>query len=86
MQPRLDHVITVENLNVTSDGMKALVTLANGDMRKALNILQSTSMAHSEVNEDTVYTCTGNMTIKNPSVAVMFKWLGISTVKRLWPL
>lgn len=26
--------------NVTEDGMKALATLANGDMRKALNILQ----------------------------------------------
>ena len=59
MQPRLDHVISCENLTVTDDGMKALVTLASGDMRKALNILQSTSMAHAEVNEDTVYTCTG---------------------------
>ena len=59
MQPRLDHVIEVEGLNVSEDGMKALVTLASGDMRKALNILQSTSMAHPEVTEDTVYTCTG---------------------------
>ena len=39
--------------------MNALVTLARGDMRKALNVLQSTSMAHGEMNEDTVYTCTG---------------------------
>ena len=27
-------------VNVTEDGKKALVTLANGDMRKVLNILQ----------------------------------------------
>ena len=27
-------------MNVTEDGKKALVTLANGDMRKVLNILQ----------------------------------------------
>ena len=28
------------SVTVTEDGMKALVTLANGDMRRALNILQ----------------------------------------------
>jgi len=28
------------SLNVTEDGKKALITLANGDMRKVLNILQ----------------------------------------------
>lgn len=27
-------------VNITDDGMKALVTLAEGDMRKALNIMQ----------------------------------------------
>jgi len=47
--------------NCRDSGMKAVVSLANGDMRKALNILQSTSMAHEEVNEDTVYTCTGEL-------------------------
>lgn len=35
------------------------MTLAKGDMRKVLNILQSTSMAFDEVNEDNVYTCVG---------------------------
>ena len=27
-------------VNITPEGMKAVVTLANGDMRKSLNILQ----------------------------------------------
>ncbi|TMW42020.1 hypothetical protein DOY81_012902 [Sarcophaga bullata] len=44
--PRLDKIITLENLNVTEDGKKALMTLSKGDMRKVLNVLQSTSMAH----------------------------------------
>lgn len=35
------------------------MTLSKGDMRKVLNILQSTSMAFDEVNEETVYTCVG---------------------------
>jgi len=60
MKPRLQHVICQEK-KLSLSGMKAVVSLANGDMRKALNILQSTSMAHEEVNEDTVYTCTGEL-------------------------
>ncbi|XP_023287083.1 replication factor C subunit 5-like [Seriola lalandi dorsalis] len=40
--------------------MKAIVTLSSGDMRRSLNILQSTSMAYGKVTEDTVYTCTGH--------------------------
>ncbi|NXK94549.1 RFC5 factor, partial [Formicarius rufipectus] len=40
MVPRLQHVIQEEGVDVTEDGMKALVTLSSGDMRRALNILQ----------------------------------------------
>ena len=47
------------SVKVTSDGMDSLVALSLGDMRRALNILQSTSMAHDEVSEKTVYLCTG---------------------------
>lgn len=60
MIPRLEYVIHQENLDVTPDGMKAIVTLSSGDMRRSLNILQSTSMAYEKVTEDTVYTCTGH--------------------------
>ncbi|NWS08081.1 RFC5 factor, partial [Motacilla alba] len=60
MVPRLQHVIQEEGVDVTEDGMKALVTLSSGDMRRALNILQSTSMAFGKVTEESVYTCTGH--------------------------
>ncbi|XP_046363718.2 replication factor C subunit 5-like [Haliotis rufescens] len=60
MVPRLEHVIAQEGIKVTEDGMKAVVTLATGDMRKSLNILQSASMAYEEVTEDNVYTCVGH--------------------------
>ncbi|XP_063310258.1 replication factor C subunit 5 [Pelobates fuscus] len=60
MIPRLEHVVQQESVNISPDGMKALVTLSNGDMRRALNILQSTNMAYGTVTEDTVYTCTGH--------------------------
>ncbi|KAL7839925.1 hypothetical protein SRHO_G00265830 [Serrasalmus rhombeus] len=56
----LEHVIQQESINITPDGMKAIVTLSSGDMRRSLNILQSTHMAYGKVTEDTVYTCTGH--------------------------
>lgn len=57
---RLKHVIEAEQLDVPEGGLKALVRLSNGDMRKALNILQSTHMASQQITEDAVYLCTGN--------------------------
>ncbi|XP_076369454.1 replication factor C subunit RfC3 isoform X2 [Tachypleus tridentatus] len=60
MLPRLEHVVQCEGVKVTEDGKKALLDLAQGDMRKVLNILQSTAMAFEEVNENTVYMCVGH--------------------------
>ncbi|GER49174.1 replication factor C subunit [Striga asiatica] len=57
---RLKHVIKAEALDVPENGMKALVRLCSGDMRKALNILQSTHMASQQITEEAVYLCTGN--------------------------
>lgn len=60
MLPRLEHVIAEEKVDITPDGMKAIVTLATGDMRKSLNILQSCNMAYDVINEDSVYLCVGH--------------------------
>ncbi|KAK2659460.1 hypothetical protein Ddye_005993 [Dipteronia dyeriana] len=57
---RLKHVIKAEGLDVPESGLAALVRLSNGDMRKALNILQSTHMASQQITEEVVYLCTGN--------------------------
>ncbi|KAF2296708.1 hypothetical protein GH714_001359 [Hevea brasiliensis] len=57
---RLKHVIEAEGLDVPESGLQALVRLSNGDMRKALNILQSTHMASQQITEEAVYLCTGN--------------------------
>lgn len=46
------------SLKTTEEGLDALIRLSTGDMRKALNILQSTSMAFDEVSADNVYICT----------------------------
>ncbi|KAG2313493.1 hypothetical protein Bca52824_025050 [Brassica carinata] len=57
---RLKHVIEAERLDVSESGLAALVRLSNGDMRKAMNILQSTHMASVKITEEEVYLCTGN--------------------------
>ena len=57
---RIKFIADKENLNLTDSGLDALVELGNGDMRKYLNILQSTSMAFKVVDENAIYACTGN--------------------------
>ena len=37
--PRLEHVATTENVEVTEDGKKALIALSGGDMRKVNNFI-----------------------------------------------
>ncbi|KAK1301345.1 hypothetical protein QJS10_CPB12g01517 [Acorus calamus] len=60
IKERLQYVIKSEGFDVSEGGLTALVRLSNGDMRKALNILQSTHMASPHVTEEAVYLCTGN--------------------------
>ncbi|VVC91243.1 unnamed protein product [Leptidea sinapis] len=49
-----------QNQIISDDGIKALLTLSGGDMRKVLNTLQSTWLAYRDVTEDNVYTCVGH--------------------------
>jgi replication factor C subunit 3/5 len=57
---RIRIIANNERLNLTEDGIKALVELGQGDMRKYLNILQSTSMAFEVIDAKAIYSCTGN--------------------------
>ncbi|XP_030761249.1 replication factor C subunit 5 [Sitophilus oryzae] len=58
--PRLDYICEQESVKISDDGKQALLKLGNGDMRKTLNVLQSTWFAFKDVTEDTVYTCIGH--------------------------
>ncbi|XP_072394476.1 replication factor C subunit 5 [Diabrotica undecimpunctata] len=73
IMPRLNYVIDEEKVSVTEDGKKALLTLANGDMRKVLNVLQSTWLAYKQVTEDNVYTCVGHPL--RTDIESIVKWL-----------
>lgn len=48
------------SVKISEDGIKALLVLSGGDMRKVLNTLQSTWLAYRDVTEDNVYTCVGH--------------------------
>ncbi|EDQ84145.1 uncharacterized protein MONBRDRAFT_30540 [Monosiga brevicollis MX1] len=68
LKSQVQRVIKAENLTVTPEGIDALTRLADGDMRKALNILQvsvfgdlfatSTALAFGDIDARAVYTCT----------------------------
>lgn len=73
MLPRIQHVIEEEKVDMTEDGLKSILHLAFGDMRKALNILQSTYLAFGKVNEENVYNCVGHPS-KNDMINVM-NWM-----------
>lgn len=47
-----------EKLEVTPDGIEAIIYVARGDLRKAINTLQVAASAHKQINEDSVYETT----------------------------
>jgi replication factor C subunit 3/5 len=57
---RLETVIETEKVNTTEEGRNAILQLACGDMRRVLNLLQTTIMAYPEINEETVYLTAGS--------------------------
>ena len=52
------HIAGEEGIEVTDDGLDALVYAADGDMRKAINALQAASVTGGVVDEDAVYALT----------------------------
>eukprot|EP01091_Cochliopodium_minus_P002415 TRINITY_DN12277_c0_g1_i1.p1 TRINITY_DN12277_c0_g1~~TRINITY_DN12277_c0_g1_i1.p1 ORF type:complete len:336 (-),score=79.58 TRINITY_DN12277_c0_g1_i1:179-1186(-) len=71
--PRLEEIGKKEKVNLTEDGMRAIITLSQGDMRKCINILQSTHMAFDKIDETNVYTCTGRPLPND--ISLIFTWL-----------
>ena len=70
---RLGEVARQEAVDSTDEGLDACVTLGLGDMRKCLNILQSTHMAFAHVDVKNVYQCTGSP--MPDDVEAIVRWL-----------
>jgi len=56
---RLIEVANAENVEHTDDGIQAILSLSGGDMRRVLNLLQSTAMSYSFVDQTKVYLTSG---------------------------
>ena len=56
---RLKWIAEQENVNVTDDGMDAILYVSMGDLRKAINVLQAAAAIGETVTADTVYKVTG---------------------------
>lgn len=52
---RLKQVCTFEQVSYTSDGLEAIIFTAEGDMRNALNNLQSTYTGFGHINQNNVF-------------------------------
>ncbi|CAJ1440263.1 unnamed protein product [Effrenium voratum] len=60
MLGRLQYIAETEKIQLTQDGAKAIVQVGGGDMRKVINIFQTTSMGHrGNVDSKAVYASTG---------------------------
>ncbi|WNY28123.1 Holliday junction ATP-dependent DNA helicase RuvB [Methanimicrococcus stummii] len=58
IEKRVKYIAEQENLTITDDGLKALVYVAGGDMRKAVNSLQAAAFIQKDIDEETIYKIT----------------------------
>ena len=52
---RIKHIASEEKLNVTEDGLDAIGYVAKGDMRKAINTLQSAAAIGNKIDAEAIY-------------------------------
>ena len=69
----LGRIVKSENVNIDKDAMDALVHVARGDMRRAVNSLQVAASLNSKIDIDSIYQTTG---MANPEEVK--KMLGIA--------
>jgi len=62
IEERMLSIAKAEGVNMTTEGLKSIIKLAEGDMRKCLNVMQACHMAYNKVDKANVYLCTGDPT------------------------
>lgn len=55
----LKKIARSENVSISKDGLNAILSVANGDLRKAINTLQAAASLGKTVDEKTVYLVVG---------------------------
>lgn len=59
IQTYINMIASKENLNITSNGLKRIIRSCHGDLRMAINIIQSTSMSYTVISEENIVKCLG---------------------------
>lgn len=59
IRDRLIHVAKEEKVDYTDHGIEAILSLSGGDMRRVLNLLQTTAMSSTKVDESSVFLTSG---------------------------
>ena len=52
---KIKNICENENINITEDGINAIVFIADGDLRQAINILQSCYSGFEIINEENIF-------------------------------
>lgn len=55
IEKRLSYIAKCEKITITPDGMRAIVYVASGDMRRAVNVLQAAAMLTKKIDVETIY-------------------------------
>ena len=64
---RIKEICKEMNVKITKDGYNTLMKVSKGDMRKVINILQSTNMIYDKINSINISRCLGYPTKKDIS-------------------
>jgi len=56
---RLEYIAKCEGIKVTKDGLEAIWDISQGDMRKAINILQAAASITNKIDAEVVYKALG---------------------------
>jgi replication factor C subunit 3/5 len=59
MKDKLINICNIEKIKYDNDGLDILIKISKGDMRKAINNLQSLHMAYDKINYDIIIKFTG---------------------------
>jgi len=58
VEERVRYIATEEQIGITEEGIDAIKYVAHGDMRKAINALQSAAMLDATIDRDAIYQIT----------------------------
>lgn len=59
LKKRIEYIAHAEKVKLTEEGKEAILYVASGDLRKAINVLQAAAVTQKRVDADAVYNTTG---------------------------